>query len=313
MKTKTLFFQLILIFLFTQTLLAGRSFTEYKVPVNNYNLYVKEYKGTEPALILLHGFPDNHVLYDSLLPYLSTRHVITFDFMGWGLSDKPSPANYPYGDIQQSAEIDAVVNYLKLESVVVACHDMSGPAGINWSLDHKSKAAGLILMNTYFHESKNRHVPLTGVALSTAGLRQFTIPFCIPNFLWNPVLKLSTKNFFTKKENRKAFTKPFIAQFKSLKDKRPFFRTLASIKQTAKRDSKRLAEVKQFTLPVSIMFGAGEKNFTTELAEEFHGLFPNSTLHLIKEATHYPQIDAPKQLGQLMNEFLLKKEIASIK
>src|SRR6201987_2185870 len=39
----------------------------------------------------LPGFPDNLHLYDRVLPDLSpARRVITFDFLGWGASDKPA-------------------------------------------------------------------------------------------------------------------------------------------------------------------------------------------------------------------------------
>lgn len=307
MKMKNLILPLLLAFTFAQNIFAEqRSFTEHKVSVGNYNLYAREYKGAEPAIILLHGFPDNHTLYDSLLPYLSTRHVITFDFMGWGSSDKPNPKNYKYGDLQQSQEIDAVVNYFKLETVVLAPHDMSGPAAINWSLDHKAKSSGIIIMNTYFANSKNRKVPFTGWALSTPIMRQFTLPFCVPDFLWNPVLKLSIKKFFTSTENRKAFQKPFIAQFGGLKNKRGFFRTIATIKNTASRGTKRIPELKEYNKPVAIIFGSGDKAFSTNLAEELHGLFPNSKVNIIENASHYPQIDAPKKVGELMNAFLAK-------
>src|SRR5262245_54914161 len=47
--------------------------------------------GAEPAIIRMHGFPDNVHLYDRLSPYLSPpRRVVLFDFLGWGSSDKPS-------------------------------------------------------------------------------------------------------------------------------------------------------------------------------------------------------------------------------
>ena len=53
-------------------------------------IYAKEYEGENPAIVLLHGFPDNHHLYDELIPYLKEHRIIVFDFIGWGESDKPS-------------------------------------------------------------------------------------------------------------------------------------------------------------------------------------------------------------------------------
>ncbi len=40
---------------------------------------------------MVHGFPDNPYLYDEMMPMLvaAKRHLVTFDFMGFGDSDKP--------------------------------------------------------------------------------------------------------------------------------------------------------------------------------------------------------------------------------
>ena len=280
-----------------------RAFSEHKVPVGNNNLYAKDYPGHGPTIILLHGYPDNHTLYDSLIPYLNDKHIIVFDFMGWGLSDKPKPKNYNYCSAQEEIEIEAVVDYFKLPSVILVPHDMSGPAAINWSLDHKEKSAGLIVLNTFYHNSKNRKIPFTGVLLSTPVIRQITLPFCIPNFLWTPVLKLSVHGFFMTKETRNAFVPKFMDQFNTFAGKRPFFKTIKETKILARNNAKRLNDVKQFNKPVCIIFGTGDQYLGEPMAEEFHTLFPNSELHLINTAKHYPQIDSAKEVGEIINQF----------
>jgi pimeloyl-ACP methyl ester carboxylesterase len=72
---------------------------------NQHRIYVRDYPGEEPPLVLMHGFPDNLHLYDRLVPYLSPpRRVITFEFLGWGASDKP--AGYPYTTTNQVGDLD---------------------------------------------------------------------------------------------------------------------------------------------------------------------------------------------------------------
>jgi pimeloyl-ACP methyl ester carboxylesterase len=84
---------------------------------------MREYGGEEPAIILMHGFPDNLHLYDRLLPYLSPpRRVVAFDFLGWGSSDKP--LGYPYTAKNQEVDLDTVVKQL------LVAHDASGPRAI---------------------------------------------------------------------------------------------------------------------------------------------------------------------------------------
>ena len=65
-------------------------YQETFVQRNQHRIYVREHPGEEPAIILMHGFPDNVHLYDRLVPYLSPpRRVIAFDFLGWVLRINP--------------------------------------------------------------------------------------------------------------------------------------------------------------------------------------------------------------------------------
>ena len=45
------------------------SYTEHLVERGPYHIYAREYPGEEPAIVLMHGFPDNLHLYDRLLPF----------------------------------------------------------------------------------------------------------------------------------------------------------------------------------------------------------------------------------------------------
>ena len=40
-------------------------------PRGEHRIYVRDYPGEEPAVVLMHGFPDNLHLYDRLVPRLN--------------------------------------------------------------------------------------------------------------------------------------------------------------------------------------------------------------------------------------------------
>ena len=106
-----------------------------------HRIYVREYPGEEPTIVLMHGFPDNLHLYDRLIPYLSPpRRVIAFDFLGWGASDKPP--GYPYTAANQVGDLDAVITQLRLQQVILVAHDASGPPAIDWALDRVQARSG---------------------------------------------------------------------------------------------------------------------------------------------------------------------------
>jgi len=95
------------------------SFVEHHVSREQGSVYAREYKGADPAFVLMHGFPDNLHIWDDLIPYLTAggRRVVTFDFLGFGASDKPAGASYSFP--QQLADLEAVVEALGLERIVL--------------------------------------------------------------------------------------------------------------------------------------------------------------------------------------------------
>src|SRR6266513_97713 len=124
-------------------------FQETFVQRDQHRIYVRDHPGEHPPIILMHGFPDNMHLYDRLLHRLSPpRRVVTFDFLGWGSSDKPT--DYAYTTANQVGDVDAVITQLGLGEVTLVAHDASGPPAIDWALDHPERVAGLVLLNTYY-------------------------------------------------------------------------------------------------------------------------------------------------------------------
>src|SRR5262249_11457162 len=117
------------------------AYQETFVQRDQHRIYVRDHPGAEPAIILMHGFPDNLHLYDRLSPYLSPpRRVVLFDFLGWGSSDKPF--GYPYTTDNQVGDLDVVITQLGLRGVVLVAHDASGPPAIDWALAYPERVAG---------------------------------------------------------------------------------------------------------------------------------------------------------------------------
>jgi haloalkane dehalogenase len=123
------------------------TYQEAWVDRGGHRINAREYPGQEPAIVLMHGFPDDLHLYDRLVPELAGRRVVTFDFLGWGVSDKPT--GHPYTAANQTSDLDAVIGQLGLGQVTLVVHDASGPPGIDWALEHPDRVAALVLLNTY--------------------------------------------------------------------------------------------------------------------------------------------------------------------
>ena len=278
------------------------SFTEQLVPRDRHRIYVRNYAGQEPAIILMHGFPDNLHLYDRLVPYLSpSRHVITFDFLGWGASDKP--ANYPYSAKNQVGDLDAVITGLQLGQVVLVAHDASGPPAIEWALEHPDQVAALVLLNTYYCAMRTLRPPEAIFLFSTPLIRSVARPISglFNHLIFRRMYWWQVGRFFRDAETRNQFVPLLYQQFDATPSTRPaFFRLNVDLLGTVRAGSRNAQKVKEFRRPVRIIFGARDSYLNTGVAETFHQLFPTSELFLLPSAGHFVQIDEPGEVARLV-------------
>jgi pimeloyl-ACP methyl ester carboxylesterase len=80
-----------------------------------------------PPVLVLHGFPTCSYDWRAVLPDLARRRrVVLFDFVGFGLSDKPDMRYSIRGYADQAA---GVVRALGLDEVALVTHDMGDTVG----------------------------------------------------------------------------------------------------------------------------------------------------------------------------------------
>jgi haloalkane dehalogenase len=135
------------------------AFTEHRIRRDRGSLYVRDFPGSKPAFVVLHGFPDNSRIYDDLIPHLVSagRRTVVIDFLGFGASDKPEGAHYSFE--QQLGDLEAVVEALGLDKIIPVGHDAGGPAAVNFALRHPDRTAAVILMNAFCGDAPGRLVP----------------------------------------------------------------------------------------------------------------------------------------------------------
>lgn len=283
------------------TLQTNQPHTIHRVRRGDHELHVREYAPTgevsSSPIILMHGFPDSSHLYDRLAPLLAAeRQVIAFDFLGWGLSDTPDDHVYDVASLRR--DLDVVISHFDFDKVTLVVHDASGPPGIDWTLDHPSRAAGLVLLNTLYAPSKHRVLPPTIERLSTPGSRRNLLAFGInrSDGQWQQGLTEQVGEFFVDPEMRDTYTKVFAHQALAI---RPAFLGLTSVwKKEVQAREERLSELLALQVPTKIIFGAEDPYLTADLAREFDSLLPNSELHLIANAGHYVQLDNPEAVAK---------------
>jgi haloalkane dehalogenase len=276
-------------------------YREHRVRRGPYQLYAREYPGQEPAIVLMHGFPDDLHLYDRLVPELAGRHVVTFDFLGWGASDKPT--GYPYTAANQTGDLDAVLDHLQLGPVMLVAHDASGPPAINWALDHPQRIAGLVLLNTYYARMPGLRPPEAIRLFSTPVLRTVARPLSrlFGDLLFGRMYRWQVGRFFRDPQVREQFLPILYRQFTTNPSAHEaFFSLNRDLLPTVAAGTATVPRLRRLDRPVRIIFGAADPYLNAGVARRFHGLFPTSELFLLDGARHYVQLDEPQQVARLI-------------
>ena len=98
------------------------------VETPNGTLFVREIPGDDPPIVLMHGFPDDHTIYERLLPLLSPKRAVAFDWHGYGRSERSELGGFSMKE--HAAELEALLDALDIERAVLVGHDASGPDAV---------------------------------------------------------------------------------------------------------------------------------------------------------------------------------------
>ena len=103
-----------------------------------------------PAVLLLHGYPQTHMIWHRIAARLSERcNVVATDLRGYGDSAKPmtAPDHAPYSKRAMAADQVAVMRKLGLERFHLVGHDRGGRVGHRLAMDHAASVLSLTVLD----------------------------------------------------------------------------------------------------------------------------------------------------------------------
>jgi haloalkane dehalogenase len=280
--------------------------TERLLDHDGGQLYVRDHPGRAPAIVAMHGFPDDSRIYDRLIGPLDPQRVVTFDWIGYGRSSRR--VSRESSAISRQQELLAVCDALQLEQAVLVGHDASGPEAIEFALTHPERVARLVLLNTYYGRQPNLRLPemialmadpamtpLTDALIDDPDQRLWLLAYTGRRFGLDDSLPPDgigvssiVPQFFGDNSQSDA-----LAEIRSWTGGLP----AALDRQDAVIASARLQTVQ---VPVTVIFGRDDPNLTPDVAQHICALFTNSEVHLIDRASHWPQWDQPDEVADLI-------------
>ena len=131
----------------TQEMMDG--FTTAEIETGTTTVFVRS-SGSGPPLLLLHGFPETHLMWRGAAPLLTRRFtVVCADLRGYGQSGCPAstPDHAPYAKRAIAADMVAVMQLLGFQRFAVAGHDRGGRVAYRLALDHPDRVQRLAVLD----------------------------------------------------------------------------------------------------------------------------------------------------------------------
>jgi pimeloyl-ACP methyl ester carboxylesterase len=279
-----------------------------QVPTPDGNIRIADHPGEGPALVLMHGFPDDMRMYDRLVPLLAPRRVVTIDFLGYGGSDRPER------DVLDAAshveQLRAALDAAGVDRAVLVGHDASGPVAIDFAAAAPDRVSRLVLLNTYYGHSPTLKLPSLIRLLADSDLGPLADAMIgDPNLrLW--LLQHTARQWGEDPDDPNGigvFVLPGFFGDASSPDALSAVRswTAGLFDDLDEQDRViRGGHLAALDLPVTVVFGALDPFLNPGVAAHLAAQFSHADLRLVDGASHWPQWDTPDVVAQLLHRHL---------
>lgn len=240
-----------------------------KIQINGIELaYVRRGKGI--PLVLLHGFPLDHHLWDDIASLLEEAFdLIIPDLRGFGES---TTVDSPYTMDDYASDIAGLLDHLGIEKAAIAGHSMGGYVALAFARLYPERVSGLGLVSSQvLADPPDRK---EGRYKSAADVEQ--------NGIGGVVEAMTTK--LTSDARLQAFAR------KSMEAQKPSA-YIGALKAMAERmDATSL--LPSFTFPVILIHGDADMLISIDRAREVKAAVPNAHLAELNGAGHMPMMEA---------------------
>lgn len=267
-----------------------------------HSIHLRSIPGGDPVLVLLHGFPSSSYDFRRLLPLVGDNAVVAFDFLGFGLSDKPR--RHSYSLFWQADLVEELARrHFGGREVFLVAHDMG-----------TSVATELMA-----REIEGRLTfPVAGALLFNGSIvlerAQLTLAQRLLRSRLGPIAaQLSSERFF-----RREFGALFSATHPLSKeeaedqwslichnDGRTLGHELISYLDERVRYAERWhGAIREWPGALSLAWGMRDPVATTDVLTALRELRPHVPVEEMDELGHYPQLEDPDRVARALRDAL---------
>ncbi len=250
--------------------------------------------GRREAVVFVHGNPGPMDDWEDLaLAVAAFARVVAMDMPGYGRSEHPRRFDYTiegYGRF-----LGALLDQLAIDHVHLVMHDFGGPWGLRWAVDHPHQLASTTFINCGVLAGYRWHrfariwqTPLLGelaqLVATSRGMHR-------------------ALNAMSPRPMPRSFTDR-IMKYADWGHKRAVLKLYRASRGITQAPSSAFEAPFAKTLPVCVIWGAGDPFIPPEFAERQKSYFPLAEIHLLQGLGHWPFIDDLGAVRTPLVEFL---------
>lgn len=269
------------------------------------SVFVRRSEGKGPVLVLLHGYPSSSFDFRHLVRHLGERAWLAFDFVGFGLSDKPrDEGKAPFSLFRQADLVEELVaRHFPGRDAFLVAHDMGTSVATElFARDAESRLklalGGALLFNGSIVLERASLTPVQKLLRSPAG------PLA-SRLASKPVFRHQFGSLFS--DAHPLAEEEADAQWALIR--RAGGRTIGHLLVSYLGERVEHAErwhgaIRDWEGALSFCWGMEDPVATTAVLDALRELRPAAPVHELHGLGHYPQLEDPAVLAQALEEAL---------
>ncbi|KAJ0972596.1 hypothetical protein J5N97_020555 [Dioscorea zingiberensis] len=260
---------------------------------------------SNPLVFLIHGFPSQAYSFRRVLPLLSEDyHVIAFDWLGFGFSDKPQPKyGFDYTLDEYVSAFESLVEEFAGDKFSLVVQGYFAPIVVKYASNHQEKLRDLILVNPPLTE-KHAKLPSTLSIFSN---------FLLGEIFSQDPLRASDKAltscgpYMMKEEDAMVYRRPYLTSGSSGFALNAISRAMKKDLMTYVEAMKKTLNSETWTIPTTICWGMRDRWLSYDGVEDFCKI-SNFKLVELPMAGHHVQEDSGEELANIISRVSSKEK-----
>lgn len=270
-----------------------------------------------PAIILLHGFPESHRTWRHQIPALASDHfVLAPDQRGFARSSKPEGVEN-YTPDKPVADLIALADHFGLKTFTLVGHDWGGAIAWMAALNHPDRVARLIIVNaphpfvfqrTLFDDAAQREASQYITAFRNPEFEKYIDSIGLSQFFDGSFMRHTD---FARVAEEKPIYLDQWGQPGAMTAMLNWYRASAvnvpAMDATPERPAFLDGAFPPVHMPTLVVWGLDDKALLPSQLEGLDALIPDLTITRLAGVGHFAPWEAPEKVTAAMREWLAER------